>query len=101
MFLSSRWGVPSFVIEQMPISEINKQRVYWSMNEWGIQDDLLSLIASQLIGHRTKTKPPDLNIVKDVVIEELKFKPFVIEDTQTLANKIIGILAPITRDNNV
>ena len=101
MFLSSRWGVPSFVIERLPISEINKQKVYWSINEWGIQDDLLSLIASQQIAHRTKDKPPDLDVVKSVVIEKLKFKPHIVEDTQTLTNKIIGILAPITRDNNV
>lgn len=101
MHLSSRWGVPSWVIESLPISEFNKQKVFWSINKWGIEDHLLALLSSQLISHRTKEKPLDVNIIKDIVIRESNYKPIIIETTENLTRNIFNTLAPIMESSDV
>jgi len=57
MFLSSRWGVPSWDIESLPTSEFLRQKLYWERFKWGLGDDLLSMIMSQVLGIRSGNKP--------------------------------------------
>ena len=60
MFLSSRWGVPSYEIESLPTSEFIRQKCYWEGSKWGMGNDLLSMIMSQVLSIRTG-KPPEAN----------------------------------------
>jgi len=57
MFLSSRWGRPSYEIEALPASEFEKQYFFWQWYKWGLEDDMLAQVASQILSLRTGERP--------------------------------------------
>lgn len=57
MFLSTRWGKPSYEIDLLPTSEFLQQKLFWERYKWGLGNDLLALIMSQVLGIRTHSKP--------------------------------------------
>ncbi len=71
MFLSTRWGVPSYVIESLPSSEFTRQKQFWDNFKWGVEDDLMSMLLSQVISARTGKKPEKDNYIwKHIAVNE-------------------------------
>lgn len=70
-FLSTRWGVPLYVIDNLPASEFIHQKLFWSRFRWGLLDDLLAICVSQLVSFRTGNKPDtDVFAWKDMALSK-------------------------------
>lgn len=66
MFLSTRWGKPSYEIESLPLSEFNKQKLFWEHCPWGGIDDVMALHHSFYVSEKTagKSKPSTVDVKK-------------------------------------
>lgn len=51
----------------MPSSEYRKHKKFWENTRWGIESDLLAVIASQDIANRTHSKPLEPWRIKEMV----------------------------------
>lgn len=54
MHLSTRWGVPSYEIESLPVEEISRQISFYNEHPWGVESGLLAWLLAAKI---PKTKP--------------------------------------------
>jgi len=90
MFLSSRWGKPSFEIEQLPLSEFYKQKAFWEHCSWGNIDDIAAMHHSFYVSARSKTNLPTYR-VKQIAVYTSAVKAFVVESTKTIRNAFMSI----------
>ena len=66
MILSSRWGLPLSVIDEMPASEFIEHKVFWDKYKWGVTDDLVAMVFQQILCWRTgKSAEADTHRWKD------------------------------------
>ena len=91
MFLSTRWGKPLSEIEALPISEINRQKLFWEHCPWGMTEDILALHHSFYVGVKSGKKVMDTVEVKRLAIYTSAVKKFVIESTKVIRSAFIGI----------
>jgi len=84
MHLSTRWGVPSWVIRNLPAQEFIRQKLFWEAHSWGMQDDLAAMTASQLHSQRVGKRP--------IATSDCKFVPYIVEDPMTLRDQIFNVL---------
>lgn len=96
MFLSSRWGLPSFIISNMPASEYQKQKLFWTICPWGITDDLTAMQVAQSLAHRVKDIPLDIKSLKAAAISQGKYEPFIIETEESLRASIFSFAEDVT-----
>jgi len=101
MFLSSRWGKPSYEIESLPISEFNKQKAFWEHCSWGGIDDIMALHHSFYVSVKTNNKSK-LSVVrvKEIATYTSAVKAFFIESTKTIRNAFMGIAKAMKDKNN-
>ena len=92
MHLSTRWGVPSWVIRNLPAQEFIRQKLFWEAHSWGMQDDLAAMTASQLHSQRVGKRPMDVRDIKSIATSDCKFVPYIVEDPMTLRDKIFNVL---------
>lgn len=97
MHLSTRWGKPSYEIEALPASEFQRQKIYWEAHSWGMQDDLAAMTASQLHAHRTHSTPTSARTIKEIAVDQCKYKPFVIEDAMSIRNATLPMFEEFDR----
>jgi hypothetical protein len=96
MFLSTRWGKPSYEIESLPLSELNKQMAFWEHHPWGITDDVLALQHSFYV--RTKIdKAPSAIEVKRMAYATGAVKAVVEETTKTIRAGIMSIAKHLSK----
>jgi len=57
LFLCSRWGKTLAEIDAMPAEEFILHKTFWESYRWGVQDDLISIVLSQILSWRTGKKP--------------------------------------------
>ena len=91
MFLSSRWGKPSYEIEALPLSEFNKQKLFWEHCPWGGVDDILALHHSFYVAAKTGKKSPSVVDIKKMAMFTSAVKAFVIESVKTIRKAFMGI----------
>ena len=91
MFLSSRWGKPSYEIENLPLSEFNRQKVFWEHCTWGMVDDLVALQHSTYVAVKSGKQGPDIPRVKKLAMYLSATKAFIIESTKTVRSAFVGI----------
>jgi hypothetical protein len=92
MHLSTRWGVPSWVIRNLPAQEFIRQKLFWEAHSWGMQDDLAAMTASQLHSQRVGKRPMDVRDIKSIATSDCKFVPYIVEDPTTLRDQIFNVL---------
>lgn len=91
MFLSSRWGKPSYEIESLPLGEFNKQKLFWEHCSWGGIDDIMAMHHSFYIAAKTGKKGPQAVEVKRLAMFTSAAKAFVVESAKTIRNAFMGI----------
>ncbi len=91
MFLSSRWGKPSYEIESLPLSEFNKQKLFWEHCSWGGVDDIMALHHSFYIGCKSRNKAPTVTEIKSLATYTSAAKAFVVESTKTIRAAFMSI----------
>lgn len=88
--------MPSYIISEMPASEYQKQKIFWTICPWGITDDLMAMQVSQLLAHRVKDTPIDIKSIKTVAIEQSKYEPFIIESEESLRASLFSFAEKVT-----
>lgn len=92
MFLSTRWGKPSYEIRSLPISEFNRQKLFWEHCTWGVTDDILALHHSNYMsmksGGKAKFTVPEVKRMSSALSAT---KAFVIESTKGIRAAFMGI----------
>ena len=91
MFLSSRWGRPSYEIESLPLSEFNKQKAFWEHCSWGGIDDIMALHHSFYVAAKTGKKSSNVVETKRLAMYTSAVKAFVIENTKSIRAAFFGI----------
>ena len=97
MFLSTRWGVPSYEIENLPLSEYNKQKIYWEHHMWGVTDDLLAMQHNFYARAKGVKDPLSSVELKRVATYTGAVKAFVIESTKSLRASIMAVAELMTK----
>lgn len=92
MFLSSRWGKPSYEIANLPLSEFNKQKMFWEHCPWGMADDIAAMHHASYIRAKTGGKS-NLSVmqIKNLAIYYSAFRKIVVESTKSLRAAFMGI----------
>jgi hypothetical protein len=90
MFLSSRWGKPSYEIESLPLSEFNKQKLFWEHHSWGGIDDIMAMQYSFNVSS-TAGKRVSAVEAKTIANRIGAVKIFVVESTKSIRNAFMGI----------
>jgi len=101
MFLSTRWGKPSYEIEALPLSELNKQKIFWEHCSWGVTDDIMALHHSFYVAAKTGNKDLTVVKVKQIAAYTSAVKALVIESTKTIRGALMGIAKLMKERNNV
>jgi hypothetical protein len=92
MFLSTRWGKPSYEIESLPLGEFNKQKLFWEHCPWGGIDDIMALHHSFYVSAKTGGKSKNtVAQVKRLAAYTSAFKALVVESTKTIRNAFMSI----------
>ena len=92
MFLSSRWGKPSYEIESLPISEFYLQKAFWEHCSWGGIDDIMALHHSFYVSGKTGGKAKTSVVeVKRLAMFTSAVKKLVIESTKSIRSAFMGI----------
>ena len=96
MFLSTRWGKPSYEIKTMPLSEFTKQKLFWEHHIWGITDDLIAqgnvnYLFSKSLG---KVNMP-VTDMKQLAVYKGAIKAFIIEPVSMIRRAFMGIAKAI------
>lgn len=92
MFLSSRWGKPSYEIEALPLSEFNKQKAFWEHCPWGMIDDISAMHHAAYIRHKTGGKSNLSGLqVKNLAIYYSSFRKAVVESAKSIRAAFMGI----------
>jgi L-fucose mutarotase/ribose pyranase (RbsD/FucU family) len=90
MFLSSRWGKPSYEIESLPLSEFNKQKLFHEHCSWGGIDDIMALHHQYYVMAKGGKKI-EIVKVKKLAMYTSAAKAFVVESTKTIRNAFMSI----------
>lgn len=100
MFLSSRWGKPSYEIANLPLSEFHKQKAFWEHSPWGMADDIAALHHASFIRAKTGGKS-NLSVIqiKKLAIYYSALRKVVVESTKNIRAAFMGI-ATAMRDRN-
>lgn len=94
MFLSSRWGKPSYEIESLPLSEFNKQKLFWEHDSWGGIDNLMALHHSTYMVVNTSGKSKaDTPTVKRIAAYTGAVKVAIVETTKQIRDAFMGIVS--------
>jgi len=92
MFLSTRWGKPSYEIQSLPISEFYRQKLFWEHCTWGVTDDILAMQHSSYMamksGGKTKITVPE---TKRMATALSATKAFVVESTKSIRSAFMSI----------
>lgn len=91
MFLSTRWGKPSYEVESLPLSEFNKQKLFWEHCSWGGIDDVMALHHSFYVNMKTRQKNITVSTVKQMAIISSCVKIAVVESTKSIRNAFMSI----------
>lgn len=91
MFLSSRWGKPSYEIESLPLGEFNRQKLFWEHCPWGGIDDIMALHHSSYIAIKSGKKPREVVEVKRLAAYTSAAKTFIVESVKSIRNTFMGI----------
>lgn len=97
MFLSSRWGKPSYEIEQIPASEFLRQKRFWEVSPWGLCDDVIAQFASWYLQSKTTTKSSNAYEIKQISAFSGTLKKFVVESASTLRKQFMGLARAINQ----
>lgn len=100
MFLSSRWGKPSYEIESLPLSEFNKQKLFWEHCSWGGIDDIMALHHSFYVTGKTGKKGPTVINVKKLAAYTSAAKAMIIESTKTIRSAFMSIAKAMKDQRN-
>lgn len=85
------------MIEAMPASEFQRQKIFWEAHQWGMQDDITAMVASQMHAHRMRAKPIEVRTMKEWAVDACRYKPFIVETADTIRSQIFSML-PIIGD---
>ena len=91
MFLSTRWGKPSYEIESLPLGEFNKQKLFWEHCSWGGIDDIMALHHSFYVNVKTRQKNITVAVVKRMATFSSCVKIIVQESTKSIRNAFMSI----------
>ena len=91
MFLSSRWGKPTYEIEALPASEFRRQKTFWEVDPWGLESDLLAMQYSFYSAVKTRKPPQELPNVKKLAAYSGAVKAFIIESVSTIRKSVLSI----------
>lgn len=97
MFLSSRWGKPSFEIEALPLSEFNKQKAFWEHSCWGMSDDLLAMQYAATLATNSRKKPMEVVSVKRLAVHWGSVRAFVVESTKSVRAAFMAIASEMKK----
>jgi hypothetical protein len=91
MFLSTRWGKPSYEIESLPVGEFNKQKLFWEHCSWGGIDDIMALHHSFYVNIKTRKKDVNVTVVKRMATFSSAVRVIVQESTKQIRNAFMSI----------
>lgn len=91
MFLSTRWGKPSYEIESLPLSELNKQRAFWDHCSWGGVDDILATHHAFYVTAKTGKRSLAAIDVKRLAAYTSAAKVYVVESAKSIRAGFMGI----------
>lgn len=100
MFLSTRWGKPSYEIESLPLSEFNKQKLFWEHCSWGGIDDIMALHHSFYVNLKTRQKNVTVAVVKRMASASSFIKVIVEESTASIRNAFMSIAKAMKANKN-
>lgn len=91
MFLSSRWGKPSYEIESLPLSEFQKQKAFWEHCSWGGIDDIMAMHHSFYVSAKTGKRSLPSAEIKRIAVLTGAIKAFVVESAKSIRAGLMGI----------
>jgi hypothetical protein len=100
MFLSTRWGKPSYEIESLPIGEFNKQKLFWEHCSWGGIDDIMALHHSFYVKAKTGKKDVTVSVVNRMALFSSTVRVVVVESTKQIRNAFMGIASAMRAGRN-
>lgn len=100
MFLSTRWGKPSYEIESLPLGEFNKQKLFWEHCSWGGIDDIMALHHSFYVNLKTRQKNVTVAVVKRMASASGFIKVIVEESTASIRNAFMSIAKAMKANKN-
>lgn len=96
MLLSTRWGKPSSEIEGLPISEFNRQKLFWERCKWGATDDLLALQHSYTVSVGTGgSSNLDVATIKKLAVFSSAVRRVIVEPATKLRKQFMGLARAI------
>lgn len=100
MFLSTRWGKPSYEIESLPLGEFNKQKLFWEHCSWGGIDDIMALHHTFYVNLKTRQKNITVAVVKQMASASSYLKIMVQESTASIRKAFMGIATAMKANKN-
>lgn len=95
MFLSTRWGKPTYEIESLPLSELQKQKVFWEHCSWGGVDDILATHHAFYVAAKTGKRSLTTTDVKRIAVYTSAVKAFVVESAKSIRAGFMGIFKAV------
>lgn len=100
MFLSTRWGKPSYEIESLPLGEFNKQKLFWEHCSWGGIDDIMALHHSFYVNVKTRQRDITVAVVKRMALYSSCVKIAIVESTKSIRNAFMSIASAMKDKSN-